>query len=64
MDTERLRELATYAEEHGGRVKAEMLREYADKIEAYEPVADAVAAEQRRGEYDRERIEEQIYAEE
>lgn len=60
MDETAIRNLAQYAEDNGAHSKASMLRHLADEMALYEPVVDAVRAEQEAGEYDRERVENRI----
>lgn len=60
MDSSEIRQLADYAENHGAHSKANMLRHFAEEIELYEPVVDAVEAEQERDGYDRARVEQAI----
>lgn len=59
-DPTELRRLARYAEDNGGHSKANMLRHYAEQVELYRPVVQAIVEEETRGEYDRERIEQNI----
>lgn len=60
MEPSKIRQLAQYAEENGAHSKANMLRHFADEIELYEPVVEAVEAEQEQGEYDRQRVAQAI----
>lgn len=59
-DPQRIRNLATFAEQNGAHSKAEMLRQYADTIELYEPVVEAVSEAEEEGEYDRAAVEQAI----